>query len=172
MFSGNKDNKDQPGSSSMAAVESNKSSAGSFAGNAGKSGDISTIGASIRVKGDVSGDENLRIEGAVEGTVNLPAHELVIGPSGKVVADLTAKVIRVNGDVQGDVTGKENVIISSTSNVRGNVVTPRMTLEDGARFKGSIDIDPNVHNSKSGAADHSGSKLADLSGRDGKPGGI
>ena len=109
---------------------------------------MATIGATIRIKGDVSGDEDLRIEGSVEGTVNLAAHELLIGESGKVIADIHAKVVRIHGEVQGDITGKENVIISSTSNVKGNVVTPRMTLEDGARFKGSIDIDPNANSGK------------------------
>lgn len=106
------------------------------------SGARATIGATVRIKGDVSGDENLTIEGHVEGTVSLASHELVIGPSGKVNADLTAKVIRIDGQVEGDITGKEKVTISSTSNIKGNIVTPKMTLEEGARFKGSIDIDP------------------------------
>ncbi len=109
---------------------------------------MATIGTTIRIKGDVTGDEDLRIEGLVEGTVNLAAHELLIGESGKVIADIMAKVVRIQGEVQGDITGREYVIISSTSNVKGNVVTPRMTLEDGARFKGSIDIDPNVNSTR------------------------
>lgn len=101
-----------------------------------------TIGPTIRIKGDVSGDENLHIEGKVEGTVSLASHELVVGKSGEVHADVTAKLIRIDGEVQGDITGKEKVIISATGNVRGNIVTPRMSLEDGAKFKGSIDMDP------------------------------
>lgn len=101
-----------------------------------------SIGATILIKGDVTGDENLHIEGKVEGTVSLASHELVVGKSGKVHADITAKLIRIDGEVQGDITGKEKVIISATGNVRGNIVTPRMSLEDGAKFKGSIDMDP------------------------------
>lgn len=109
---------------------------------AASSGGKASIGPTIHIKGDVTGDENLHIEGKVEGTVNLAAHELVVGKSGKVHADITAKLIRIDGEVQGDITGKEKVIISATGNVRGNIVTPRMSLEDGAKFKGSIDMDP------------------------------
>ena len=116
--------------------------------SAGSRGATATIGSTIRIKGDVSGDENLLIEGTVEGTVNLLANELVVGESGNVRADIVAKTVRVHGEVQGDITGKENVVICSTSDVKGNIVTPRMTLEDGARFKGSIDIDPEASNSK------------------------
>lgn len=101
-----------------------------------------TIGATVRVKGDVTGEEDLTVEGQIEGTVVLDSHELVIGQSGKVNADLTAKVIRIDGEVQGDIVGKEKVIVSSTSQIKGNIYTPKMTLEEGARFKGSIDIDP------------------------------
>lgn len=122
-----------------------------------------TIGATIRIKGDVSGDENLLIEGSVEGTVNLLANELVVGESGKVNADIVAKSVRVHGTVQGDITGKENVVICSTSDVKGNIVTPRMTLEDGARFKGSIDIDPEASNSKAAAGSAGASSVKPVS---------
>ena len=100
------------------------------------------IGASINIKGDVSGDENLVIDGKVEGSVNLSSHELSVGKSGRVNANIKANVIRIEGEVQGDITGSEKVIISRTGNVRGNIVAPRVTLEDGAKFKGSIDMDP------------------------------
>jgi cytoskeletal protein CcmA (bactofilin family) len=100
------------------------------------------IGSTVRISGDVSGDEDLLIEGFVEGTVSLPEHELLVGESGKVHADLTAKVVRVAGEVQGDIIGRDKVIVASTSNISGNIMTPRMTLEEGARFKGCIDIDP------------------------------
>ncbi|MGM0632771.1 MAG: bactofilin family protein [Pseudomonadota bacterium] len=111
------------------------------------------IGSTIRIKGDVSGDENLHIEGYVEGTVSLAEHELIVGASGKVHADIMAKLIRIDGEVQGDITGKEKVIISPSGNVRGNIFTPRLTLEDGARFKGSIDMDAAGGNSPSRSAE-------------------
>ena len=100
------------------------------------------IGPSIVIKGTVSGDEDLVIQGSVEGSVELGSHEVSIGQSGKVKADITAKVVRIEGEVAGDITGHEQVVISASGNVRGNIVAPRVTLEDGAIFKGSIDMDP------------------------------
>ncbi|MEH6586374.1 MAG: polymer-forming cytoskeletal protein [Halioglobus sp.] len=100
------------------------------------------IGPSIEIKGTVTGDEDLVIEGKVEGTVELGAHELTVGESGKVNADITARTVRIDGEVAGDIRGNEKVVISKSGNVRGNIIAPRMTLEDGAIFKGSIDMDP------------------------------
>ncbi|WP_339866360.1 polymer-forming cytoskeletal protein [Pseudohongiella nitratireducens] len=105
------------------------------------------LGATIKVKGDISGEENLLIEGQVEGSVSLSSHELTIGKTGKLNANLTAKTIRIDGEVDGDITGKEKVVVTSTSQIKGNIVTPKMTLEEGARFKGTIDIDPAHANS-------------------------
>ncbi len=100
------------------------------------------IGPSIKIKGEVSGDEDLLIQGQVEGTINLKAHQVVVGESGQVSADIVAKTIRIDGKVNGDITGTENVVISKLGNVRGNIIAPRVLLEDGAIFKGSIDMDP------------------------------
>jgi cytoskeletal protein CcmA (bactofilin family) len=100
------------------------------------------IGPSIKIKGEVSGDEDLLIQGQVEGTITLKAHEVVVGESGQVSADILAKTIRIDGKVNGDITGMENVVISRLGNVRGNIIAPRVLLEDGAIFKGSIDMDP------------------------------
>ncbi|UTW45994.1 polymer-forming cytoskeletal protein [bacterium SCSIO 12696] len=100
------------------------------------------IGSTIHIKGDISGGENLVIDGKVDGTIDLSAHELSVGSSGTVKADITAKTVRIDGEVQGDISGHEKVTVSKTGNVRGNIVAPRVTLEDGAKFKGSIDMDP------------------------------
>jgi cytoskeletal protein CcmA (bactofilin family) len=100
------------------------------------------IGPSIVIKGTVSGDEDLVIQGKVEGTIDLRDHEVSVGQSGKVHADINAKVVKVDGEVSGDISGNEKVVISKSGNVRGNIVAPRVTLEDGAIFKGSIDMDP------------------------------
>ncbi len=94
------------------------------------------------INGDISGTENLLIDGKVKGHIHLASHEVTVGQSGEVNADVTAKIIRVAGKVDGDLVGKEKVIINSTGKVRGNIVAPRMLLEDGAIFKGSIDMDP------------------------------
>ena len=100
------------------------------------------IGSTIKIKGEVTGDEDLEIEGSVEGAIDLGAHQVTVGETGKVKADIKANTVIVNGYVFGDITGGEKVIISKSGNISGNIVTPRMTLEDGAVFKGSIDMDP------------------------------
>ena len=100
------------------------------------------IGPNITIKGTVSGDEDLLIQGRVEGTIALGQYEVSIGESAEVTANIQAKAIKIDGEVAGDITGTEKVVISKTGNVRGNIVAPRVTLEDGAIFKGSIDMDP------------------------------
>ena len=100
------------------------------------------IGKSIKINGTITGEENLTVEGTVEGSIELPNNDLTIGEPGKVEADLSAKVVKVEGQVFGDINGSEKVIISKSGIVRGNIVAPRVTLEDGAKFKGSIDMDP------------------------------
>ena len=106
------------------------------------SGRAAVIGPGIQIKGNITGDENLLVEGKVDGKIKLASHEVDIGEGGKVNADITAKVIRIAGEVRGDLKGTEKVVISRSGNVHGNIVAPRMTLEDGAIFKGSIDMDP------------------------------
>jgi cytoskeletal protein CcmA (bactofilin family) len=100
------------------------------------------IGPTIKIKGDISGEENLIIEGMVDGSVNLDGHELSIGNTGHVTANVKATVVRIQGEVRGDIVGREKVVLSRSGNVLGNIVAPRVTLEDGAKFKGSIDMDP------------------------------
>ena len=104
------------------------------------------IGPSIKIKGEVTGDEDLLIQGKVEGTIDLKNHEVSIGEAGQVFADIKAKVIMIDGEVTGDISGHEKVVISRSGNVRGNIIAPRVTLEDGAIFKGSIDMDPGDSN--------------------------
>lgn len=100
------------------------------------------IGPSIEIKGTVTGDEDLLIQGKVEGTIELRSHAVTVGQSGRVLANVQAKTVTIDGEVEGDVTGSEKVMISKSGRVRGNIVAPRVTLEDGALFKGSIDMDP------------------------------
>ncbi|HET6566075.1 MAG TPA: polymer-forming cytoskeletal protein [Xanthomonadales bacterium] len=121
-------------------------------------GKAAVIGAGIKINGEISGSENLLIEGQVDGKVNLSGNDVTIGKSGQVIADVSAKTIRVAGEVSGDLTAKERVVISGTGNVRGNVVAPRVVLEDGAIFKGSIDMDPGEAAVSSLAAGKSASK--------------
>jgi cytoskeletal protein CcmA (bactofilin family) len=105
---------------------------------------VAMIGPSIIIKGEVSGEEDLHIQGKVEGTINLNGNQVSVGDSGKVNADIRAKEVKIDGEVTGDISATEKVVISKSGNVRGNIVAPRVTLEDGANFKGSIDMDPSA----------------------------
>jgi cytoskeletal protein CcmA (bactofilin family) len=100
------------------------------------------IGPSIHINGDVRGEEDLIIEGEVHGTVKLVNNSLTVGREGKVKADVHANSIYVDGHVEGDLYGSERVSVRSSAQVRGNITSPRVSLEEGARFRGSIDMDP------------------------------
>jgi cytoskeletal protein CcmA (bactofilin family) len=104
--------------------------------------DAAVIGPSIHIDGDVRGEEDLLIEGEVSGTLNLKNNSLTIGPQGKVRADVYANSIYVDGYVEGDLYGTERVNIRKSAQVRGNITSPRVNLEDGAKFKGAIEMDP------------------------------
>lgn len=100
------------------------------------------IGATVSVKGEIRSEENLIIEGKVEGSITAVGHEITVGKTGELKANISAKIVKVEGKVVGDISGKEKVIIAKSGNVLGNIDAPRVTLEDGAKFKGSIDMDP------------------------------
>jgi cytoskeletal protein CcmA (bactofilin family) len=104
--------------------------------------EAAVIGPSIHIDGDVRGEEDLLIEGEVNGTLQLKSNSLTVGPQGKVRADVYAHSIIVDGLVEGDLYGSERVAIRKSAQVRGNITSPRVSLEDGAKFKGSIEMDP------------------------------
>lgn len=99
------------------------------------------IGPSIQVKGELIGREDLVIEGYVEGVVRLKDHQLTIGETADVHATLEAKAIRVEGKVDGDIVATERVELASGSTVLGDIKSPRISIADGARFKGSVDME-------------------------------
>ena len=125
---------------------------------------VAMIGPSIRIKGEVSGDEDLLIQGRVEGTVDLGEREVSVGESGRVLAEVRARVIRIDGEVTGDITGTEIVVVTKLGNVRGNIIAPRVILEDGAKFKGNIDMDPAEAAAKPVAMESRKSATAAVSG--------
>ena len=98
------------------------------------------IGPSIEIKGTLSGGEDLFVEGRVEGKIELAQHSVTIGPSGRIKADIQGRSIVVMGEVEGNLAGSEQIILRQSSKVRGNLVAPRVSLEDGSDFKGSIDM--------------------------------
>lgn len=103
-------------------------------------GERATIGRSITIKGEVTGDEDLLIQGRVEGSVDLKQHSVTVGPEGEVKASILGRVVTVEGSVEGDVSADEQVILRSSAFVQGDIVAPRVVLEDGARFRGGVDM--------------------------------
>ncbi len=107
------------------------------------------IGASIQIDGSLKGDEDLLIQGHVKGTVELKKNSVTIGESGQVHADIYAQTIAVEGSLEGGLVASERVVIRKTARIKGTIVAPRVMLEDGARFNGSIDMDPETDALKS-----------------------
>jgi cytoskeletal protein CcmA (bactofilin family) len=99
------------------------------------------IGASISVVGDLSGEEDLVVHGRVEGKIELNQYAVTIGKTGRVKADVYGKMIVVEGEVEGNLHAGEQILIRKSGVVRGNLSAARVTLEDGCRFKGSIDME-------------------------------
>jgi len=110
-----------------------------------------TIGPSIFIKGDLSGDEDLVIEGRVEGKIDLKQHNVTIGKNGRVRADVFGNTVIVEGEVDGNLFAQLQAILRQSGAVRGNITAPRVMLEDGSRFRGSIDMETR-EGGKAGAA--------------------
>jgi cytoskeletal protein CcmA (bactofilin family) len=99
------------------------------------------IGQSIQIKGELTGNEDLTIEGKVEGKIVLKDHNLTIGANGKITAEIQAKTVMIIGEIVGNITADDKVEVAATGSMKGDIVAPRVALADGARFKGSIDMD-------------------------------
>ena len=99
------------------------------------------IGSSIKIVGDVSGDEDLTILGKIEGKIVLPKHSVTIGQSGRVKADIQAKFVSVAGEVHGNLVAGEQIVIRKTATMLGNLTAPRVGLEDGCRFRGAVEME-------------------------------
>ncbi|MFZ1131136.1 MAG: polymer-forming cytoskeletal protein [Terriglobales bacterium] len=102
--------------------------------------DQATIGKSLVIKGEVTGSESLYIDGRVEGSINLSGNRVTIGRNGVVAANIGAREIVVLGKVRGNLTASDRVDIRSDGSLTGDVVAARISIEDGAFFKGGIDI--------------------------------
>jgi cytoskeletal protein CcmA (bactofilin family) len=131
----------QPPVSSPPADSASRAAAGT-ASPAARGRTTAVIGPSIQIEGTLRGQEDVFVEGEVTGTIQLQSNTLTIGTSGKIKADVYAHTVFVEGSMDGDLFGSEQVIIRKSAKVRGNITSPRVTLEDGAAFKGSIEMDP------------------------------
>jgi len=103
--------------------------------------EVATLGATIVIKGELSGDEDLIVHGRIEGKILFAKHSVTVGTTGRVKADIKAKSIRVAGQVEGNLNGEEELVIHQSGRVQGNITAPRVTLESGSKFKGSIDME-------------------------------
>jgi cytoskeletal protein CcmA (bactofilin family) len=99
------------------------------------------LGASLHLKGEITGNEDLAIDGMVEGLVQLEDRKLTVGATAKVTADIIAREIVVYGSVKGNLRAKDRIEIKKDGSVVGDLTTARIMIEDGAYFKGSIEID-------------------------------
>lgn len=98
------------------------------------------IGKSVVIKGELSGSEDLTIEGQVDGKIELRQNVLTIGPNGKIKAQVFAKSVVILGEVTGNVTASEKVDIRDNGSVDGDIAAPRVAIAEGAHFRGSIDM--------------------------------
>src|SRR4051794_32793166 len=102
--------------------------------------DVAHIGKSVLIKGELSGSEDLYLDGEVEGNIFLKDHSLTVGPNGRVRANIQAKDVVVHGKVDGNVQGTDRVELKKSAVLSGDISTQRIVIEDGAFFKGAIDI--------------------------------
>jgi len=105
------------------------------------SGSTARLGASLHIKGEISGNEDLHIDGSVEGLVQLEDRKLTVGASAKLTADVVAREVVVYGSVKGNLRARDRIEIKKDGSVVGDLTTARIMIEDGAYFKGSIEID-------------------------------
>ena len=104
-------------------------------------GSTARLGASLHIKGEISGNEDLHVDGSVEGLIQLDDRKLTVGASAKVTADLVAREVVVYGSVKGNLRARDRIEIKKDGSVIGDLTTARIMIEDGAYFKGSIEID-------------------------------
>ncbi len=130
----------KPATPSTPSFESSTRPAPAPVAPSASTGEQATIGKSLVIKGEVSGSESLYIDGKVEGSINLSGNRVTVGRNGQVAANISAREIVVLGKVRGNVTASDRVDIRSEGSLTGDVTAQRISIEDGAFFKGGIDI--------------------------------
>jgi cytoskeletal protein CcmA (bactofilin family) len=120
-------------------VVANSVASGPLAARPERSGSV--LGAGLHIKGEISGSEDLLVEGGVDGLIRMEGRRLTVGPSAMIVANIEAAEIVVYGNVQGNLCALDRIEIKKNGSVVGELTTSRIMIEDGAYFKGSIEID-------------------------------
>jgi cytoskeletal protein CcmA (bactofilin family) len=105
-----------------------------------KTGDFAHIGKSVIIKGELSGSEDLYVDGQVEGSIELAGNQLIIGPNGQVRANVNAKGVVVQGKLDGNIRATDRVELQKSAIAVGDVVTKQISIDDGAYLKGKVDI--------------------------------
>ncbi|MDE0746334.1 MAG: polymer-forming cytoskeletal protein [Porticoccaceae bacterium] len=100
------------------------------------------IGAGVKMQGQIISRENIIVDGLIEGSITAEDNQVLVSDSGAVKGNIHASIILVEGSVIGDISASQSVVISASGNMIGNIESPRVTLQDGAKFKGSIEMDP------------------------------
>jgi len=145
-----------------------------------RTGSRATIGPSISIRGEVTGSEDLLIEGRIDGSVSLESHAVAVGTEGRVHAGITGRVITIEGEVEGDLTAQEQIVLRGTARVHGDIKAPRVVLEDGATFRGLVDmsatprgknVQPEAGSATTGKANGADGTAASEPGPDTKGGG-
>jgi cytoskeletal protein CcmA (bactofilin family) len=108
--------------------------------DASKTGEFAHVGRSVIIKGELSGSEDLYIDGQVEGNIELKGNNLTIGPHGQVKANINAKEVIVQGKMEGNIQASQRAELAKSAIAIGDIVTQRVSIEEGAFFKGKIDI--------------------------------
>jgi cytoskeletal protein CcmA (bactofilin family) len=108
--------------------------------DAPQTGEFAHIGKSVVIKGELSGSEDLYVDGSVEGKIELRSHSLTVGPNGNVKADVSAKAVVIQGKLNGSVNASERVELRKSAVVTGDVTTQRIAIEEGAFLQGKVDI--------------------------------
>ncbi|HEY0162001.1 MAG TPA: polymer-forming cytoskeletal protein [Edaphobacter sp.] len=130
----------RPNTPTPTSYEAPRAATPSAAAAATTTGEQATIGKSLVVKGEVTGSESLYIDGKVEGAINLPGNRVTVGRNGQVAANIVAREVVVLGKVRGNCQASDRVDIRSEGSLTGDVIAARISIEDGAFFKGGIDI--------------------------------
>lgn len=110
------------------------------------------LGKSLMIKGEVSGSEDLYLDGEVEGAIDLKGNRLTLGPNGRVRANVTARSAVIHGKLEGNITAADRVDLKQSAIVTGDIVTQRISIDEGAFFKGGVDISRGAGQPESKAA--------------------
>jgi len=99
------------------------------------------IGPSFSIKGEITGEGDLTVQGQVEGTIDFKKSNVTIGRTGRIKADIYARIITIEGEVEGNLLGEKKIVLRPTGRICGNMKAPAINLEEGAKFKGNIDME-------------------------------